>query len=492
MIKMQVNTEIKKGTINKNIYGHFAEHLGRCIYEGIWVGKDSPIPNINGMRKDVIEALREMKIPVLRWPGGCFADNYHWMDGIGPREQRPSMINTNWGGVTENNHFGTHEFLEFCELIGAEPYICGNLGSGTVREMQEWIEYITSDGESTMTKLRKENGRDKPWKLKYFGVGNENWGGGGQMRPEYYADEYRRYATYLRDFGENKLYKIACGANADDYNWTDVVMNIAGKYMDGLSLHYYTMPLDWSQPKGSAVDFDEKEWFNILKMTLYMEELIKKHTEIMDRYDKEKRVGLIIDEWGTWYQAEPGTNPSFLYQQNTLRDALVAGINLNLFNNHCDRVQMANIAQMINVLQSVILTDGQKMILTPTYFVFKMYAVHQNAQLLKTDLEKTYYQYGEDKISQLSASSSMDSEGTIHISLCNLDPNREAQIDCKLTGPTKSKISGTILTSDEMNARNTFENPKAITPAAFDSLKLENNQIYACIPPKSVVVLEIK
>lgn len=492
MIKLTVNSEIKKGIINKNIYGHFAEHLGRCVYEGIWVGKDSPIPNINGMRKDVIDALKAIKIPVLRWPGGCFADNYHWMEGIGPYENRPAMINTHWGGVTENNHFGTHEFMEFCELIGAEPYISGNLGSGTVREMQQWVEYITSGGVSPMTNLRKENGRKQPWKLKYFAVGNENWGCGGQMRPEYYADEYRRYSTYLRDFGDNKLYKVACGANADDYRWTEILMKNAGEYMDGLSLHYYTMPLDWSLPKGSAVDFDEKEWFSILKMTLYMEDLIEKHIKIMDKYDKNKRVGLIVDEWGTWYQVEPGTNPGFLYQQNTLRDALVAGINLNLFNNHCDRIQMANIAQMINVLQSVILTDGEKMIVTPTYHVFKMFSVHQNAQLLETNLEKTYYRYGEEKISQLSVSSSIDAEGSIHISLCNLDPLNEAEIDGELVGAPRNRISGSIVTSDEMNARNTFENPEAVTESIYNNIKLENNKIYTHIPPKSVVVLKIE
>lgn len=492
MIKMSVNASSSKGIINKNIYGHFAEHLGRCIYEGIWVGKDSSIPNINGIRTDVIDALRAMKIPVLRWPGGCFADNYHWMEGIGPYDKRPSMINTNWGGVTENNHFGTHEFMEFCELIGAEPYICGNLGSGTVREMQQWVEYITSDGISPMTNLRKENGREKPWKLKYFAVGNENWGCGGQMRPEYYADEYRRYANYLINYGDNKLYKVACGANADDYNWTEVLMKNAGKYMDGLSLHYYTMPLDWSQPKGSAVDFDEKEWFSILQMTLYIEEIINKNIEIMDKYDIDKRVGLIVDEWGAWYQAEPGTNPAFLYQQNTLRDAIVAGVNLNLFNNHCNRIQMANIAQMINVLQAVILTDGPKMILTPTYHVFKMFSVHQNARLLDTNLEKTYYCYGDERLEQLSVSSSMDLEGNIHISLCNLDPSHEAEIKCELLGTSNSIISGTILTAKDMNARNTFDNPEAITEAVFNNVSLENNQISTCIPPKSVVVLKIQ
>lgn len=492
MVKMKVNLDVKNEIISKNIYGHFVEHLGRCIYEGIWVGKDSAIPNINGIRKDIIKALIEMKIPVLRWPGGCFADNYHWMDGIGPYEKRPSMTNTNWGGVTENNHFGTHEFMEFCELIGAEPYISGNLGSGTVREMQQWVEYISSNGRSPMTNLRKENGRKEPWKLKYFAVGNENWGCGGNMRPEYYADEYRRYATYLTNYGDNKLYKVACGANADDYQWTEVLMKNAGKYMDGLSLHYYTMPLDWSQPKGSAVDFDEKEWFSILKMTLYMEELIEKNIEIMDKYDKDKKVGLIIDEWGAWYQVEPGTNPSFLYQQNTLRDALVAGINLNLFNNHCNRIHMANLAQMINVLQSIILTEGDKMILTPTYYVFKMFSVHQNARLLDIDLEETYYHYGDEKINQLSASASMDLEGRIHISICNLDPINKVEIDCNLNGVNKSNISASILTSDEMNDRNTFEEPEKVVEKSYNNIRLENNQVYAYIPPKSVVVLKLE
>ena len=491
MIKISIHPDKKMGCINKNIYGHFAEHLGRCIYEGIWVGKDSPIPNINGIRKDVINALKAMKIPVIRWPGGCFADNYHWMDGIGPYENRINMINTDWGGVTENNHFGTHEFMEFCELIGAEPYISGNLGSGTVREMQQWVEYITSDNVSPMTALRKKNGREKPWKLKYFAVGNENWGCGGNMRAQYYADEYRRYATYLRNFGDNKLYKVACGANADEYDWTETVMKNASKYMDGLSLHYYTMPLDWSQPKGSSVDFEEKDWFNTLKMTLYMEQLLQKHIEIMDRYDKEKRIGLIVDEWGTWYAPEPDRNPSFLYQQNTLRDALVAGINLNLFNTHCDRVQMANIAQTINVLQSVILTEGAKMVLTPTYHVFRMYSVHQDAELIETEIENSSYLFGDDRLLQLSISSSINAEGKLHISICNLDPNNGAEINASLNGEKRNHIAGTLLTANDMDARNTFENPEAVTEASFDNATLKDNQIHAVIPAKSVVVLEI-
>ena len=313
---------------------------------------------------------------MLRWPGGCFADEYHWRDGIGPYEDRPKTINTHWGGVVEDNSFGTHEFFHLCELLGADPYICGNVGSGTIQEMREWIEYITFDGPSSLAELRKANGREKPWKLPYFGVGNESWGCGGNMRPEYYADLYRRYSTYVRNFSDNRIYKIACGASDFDFRWTEVLMREAGRFMDGLSLHYYTVPGDWSN-KGSATEFDEREWFVTMKKTLVMDDLITRHSSIMDYYDPEKRVGLIVDEWGTWYDVEPGTNPGFLYQQNTLRDALVAGINLNIFNNHCDRVHMANLAQTVNVLQAMILTEGERMVLTPTYHVFYMYKVHQ-------------------------------------------------------------------------------------------------------------------
>jgi len=493
MMKVVVNADIKKGKINRNIYGHFSEHLGRCIYEGIWVGEDSEIPNIKGYRTDVVEALKKLKVPVLRWPGGCFADEYHWMDGIGPREKRPYMINTHWGGVVENNHFGTHEFMEFCEMIGAEPYISGNLGSGTVQEMQQWVEYITFDGKSPMADLRRANGREEPWKLKYFGIGNENWGCGGNMRAEYYADLYRRYATYVRNFGDNVIYKIACGPSAGDYTWMEVVMREAGHLMNGISLHYYTLPTNsWTGSKGSATEFGEEEWFKTLKHTLVMEELVTKHSTIMDKYDPEKKIGLIVDEWGAWYDVEPGTNPGFLYQQNTLRDALIAGINLNIFNNHCDRVQMANIAQLVNVLQAVILTEGDKMLLTPTYHVFDMYKVHQDAELLSLDFENIDYTYGDEKIPQVSISSSQDKDGKIHISICNLNPSQGVDVDFEIRGTTVKKIVGQVLTAQEMNAMNTFEESDRVKIEVFKDAKLENNHAVCKIPSKSVVVLEIE
>ncbi|MEH7414454.1 alpha-N-arabinofuranosidase [Neobacillus drentensis] len=489
-----INADIQKGKINKNIYGHFAEHLGRCIYEGIWVGEDSSIPNTKGIRNDVLTALKNIKVPVLRWPGGCFADEYHWKDGIGPKENRKRMVNTHWGGVVENNHFGTHEFMLLCELLECEPYICGNVGSGTVQEMSEWVEYMTFEGESPMANWRRENGREEPWKLKYFGVGNENWGCGGNMRPEYYADLYRRYQTYVRNYGNNKVYKIAGGANVDDYNWTEVLMKNAHWLMDGLSLHYYTIPGDFWLGKGSAVDFPEDEWFVTMKKALHMDELITKHSTIMDKYDPQKRIGMIIDEWGTWFDVEPGTNPGFLYQQNTIRDALVAGLHFNIFHNHADRVQMTNIAQTVNVLQAMILTEGEKMILTPTYHVFDMYKVHQDAELLAVDSSFGTYEYNGVTLPQVTVSASKNAEGKIHVSLCNIDHQNGAELDLDLRGisAVNTKVSGTIITADTMNAHNTFEQPDVVKPVEFTGVTVENNKLAIKLPAMSVVTLVIE
>jgi alpha-N-arabinofuranosidase len=489
--RVTVNTDLGKAQINKNIYGHFSEHLGHCIYGGFWVGLDSNIPNTRGIRNDVVEALRQAKIPVLRWPGGCFADEYHWEDGIGPYESRPCMVNTHWGGVTENNHFGTHEFLDLGDQLGCEPYICGNVGSGTVREMQQWVEYITFDGQSPIADLRRANGREEPWTIRFWGVGNENWGCGGRMRPEFYADQYRRYSTYCRNFGQSTLYKIACGAPDTNYNWTEVLMREAGRFMDGLSLHYYTVTHTWAA-KGSATQFDEGEWFTTLKKALAMDEIVTKHSTIMDHYDPEKRVGLLVDEWGTWYDVEPGTPPGFLYQQNSLRDALVAGLTLNIFNAHCERVTMTNIAQTINVLQAMILTKDDKMVLTPTYHVFEMYKVHQDATLLPTDLDCAAYAHGDESIPAISVSASRDGEGKVHLSLCNLDPNQSASVSCELRGMEPTEAAGRVLTAEVINAHNTFDQPDVVKPATFDGATLTGNTVLLNLPAKSVVVLEIQ
>lgn len=489
MFRLYINPQYKKGHINKELQGHFSEHLGRCIYEGIYVGENSSVPNTNGMRNDVVEALREMQIPVLRWPGGCFADEYHWMDGIGPKESRKKMINTHWGGVLEDNSFGTHEFMELCRQLGCKAYVNGNVGSGTVREMSEWVEYMTFDGVSPMADLRKKNGRKEPYTVDYFGVGNENWGCGGSMLPEYYANEYRRYQTYVRVYSpERPIYKIACGPSEGDYGWTETLMRLAGGYMDGLSLHYYTLPGEWEK-KGSATEFDEAEWYRTLRKTLYMDELISRHGAIMDKYDKEKRVGLIVDEWGTWYDCEPGTNPGFLYQQNTMRDALVAGINLNIFNKHCDRVKMANIAQLVNVLQAVILTEGDRMLLTPTYHVFNLYKHHQEGELLDSYVE-TEEIGTEDKVPNLQESVSMDQDGRIHITINNLSVSEAYEVEPVLAQASVKEVKGTILTGG-MRDYNTFEEPERVQPKEFTDYSLQDGRLTFRLPACSVLHLEI-
>ncbi len=478
--------------INRNIYGHFAEHLGRCIYEGIWVGEDSPIPNTRGIRNDVVAALKTLDIPVLRWPGGCFADEYHWRDGIGPRDQRPRRINTHWGGVVETNHFGTHEFMDLCEMIGTAPYVCGNVGSGTPQEMMDWVEYMTSDSQSTLAELRRKNGRDKPWKLEYFGVGNESWGCGGSMRPEYYADQFRRYATFVKNYPGNNVQRIACGANSENYQWTDVLMSQAARQMQGLSLHYYTVPTGNWRRKGSSTQFGEDQWHSTLLRTLRMDEMIQKHGAIMDKHDPQKRIGLIVDEWGTWYDPEPGSNPGFLYQQNSLRDAIVAAVNLNIFNRHAARVKMANIAQTINVLQAMILTDKERMILTPTYHVFEMYKVHQGATLIPVELTTPEYRLGEAAVPSLHASASRNASGTIHLSIANLEPNRSARVSARIAGAKATSLAGRILTAQAVNAINTFEKPETVKPSRFEGARIDGDLISVSLPAKSVVVLAMR
>ncbi len=486
-----VNVDLGTTKIDKEIYGHFAEHLGHCIYEGIWVGEDSPITNTRGIRNDVIAALKEIDPPVIRWPGGCFADTYHWKDGIGPQNQRPAIINSTWGGVTEDNSFGTHEFLDLCELIGAEPYICLNVGSGTVQEAAEWVEYVNSDTQSPMTDLRKQNGRDKPWNVKFWAVGNESWGCGGNMTPEYYTDLFKRFSTYLRS---GNLYRVASGGTDADYHWTETVLDKTQAYshlIQGYSFHYYTVCHGWGH-KGSATQFDENDWFHTLKNTWIMEDRLEHQIALMDEYDPENKIGLIADEWGNWYDVEPGTNPGFLYQQNTLRDAVTAALYLNIFNNHAKRVKMANIAQTVNVLQAMLLTKGDQLVKTPTFYVFKMYKVHQDATLLPINLMCEDYVWDGMTIPAVTATASKDESGKIHISLSNSNPNHSVDIAVELRGSEKlSKVNGKIITASSMNAYNDFGKPEKVNIQAFSGYKWDKNGLAVSLPSKSVVTLEI-
>lgn len=491
-----VHADAGKDTISRFIYSQFAEHLGHGVYGGLWVGENSSIPNTRGIRNDVVAALKTIKVAAVRWPGGCFADEYHWKDGIGPRENRPKMVNSNWGGVTEDNSFGTHEFMDLCDQLGCEPVICGNIGSGTVEEMADWVQYLTSDGDNPMTALRKKNGREKPWKVRFWGVGNETWGCGGIMTADFYANEFGRYSFFLKNYGRTPLYKISSGGLPEDCAWTETIMkkwkSVDGwlqGYLNGYSLHYYTVP-DWNK-KGSATEFTEKDWFRTFATTLKMEDLITKHGAVMDTYDPQKRIGLVVDEWGDWFDVEPGTNPGFLYQQNTLRDAIVAAVNLNIFHKHCDRVKMTNIAQMVNVLQSMVLTRDKDMVLTPTYYVFKMYSVHQDAVLLPVEVQSESCISGKDTISALSVSASRDKDGRIHISLANLDPEKAQNLRCEVKGTSASNVTGEVLTAATMNAHNDFGKPEAVSLKPFTGAQLQKGVLSVTLPAKSVVTLEV-
>ncbi len=494
MNQLVINADLGHRTISRHIYGHFAEHLGRCIYDGIWVGEESPIPNTRGIRNDVVQALRAINIPNLRWPGGCYADAYHWRDGIGPKAQRPRTINFHWGNVVEDNSFGTHEFMDLCDQLGCEPYICGNVGSGSPREMAEWVEYLTFDGDSTLANLRRANGRAEPWKIRFWGIGNENWGCGGCMKPEHYADLYRQFQVYVRNYGGNKIMKIASGMGGPYIYGTEVLMRdvfkvLGPRAIDALCLHYYVFMRDTDF---SATEFGEEQWFIVLQKALAIEDSLKEHIAIMDYYDPGQHVGLIVDEWGTWYSPEPGTNPAFLYQQNTLRDALVAGLTLHIFHRYCDRVRMANLAQTVNVLQAPILTQGEKIVLTPTYHVFEMFKGHQDATLLPLELKAADYTFNGQTIPAVSASASRNAAGDILLTLCNLNPTAAQTITCELRGVQAASVSGRILTAPTMTAHNTFEQPDAVRPAPFHGAQIVDGRLAIDLPARSVVALTIR
>lgn len=495
-LKLHIQTSKTGPTINKAIYGQFMEHLGRGIYEGVWVGENSSIPNTRGFRNDVLQALKELDVPLLRWPGGCFADEYHWRDGIGPRNKRPVTVNTTWGGVTDNNAFGTHEFMAFAELLDAEVYINGNLGTGTPREMAAWLEYMTSNSQSTLANLRRKNGRDEPWRVHYFAIGNEAWGCGGTMTPEYYTDLYKHYATFLKTPEDNRPIFIASGGHTEQTEWTETLMKEVpdtwSVKRDAISHHYYTLPTGNWDKHGKALGFTEQNWFSTLFQTLRIEDFIKTNIAIMNKYDPEKKVGFYIDEWGTWYDAEEGDDPGFLYQQNSLRDAVIAGLNLNIFHQYAERVHMSNIAQMVNVLQAMILTDKEKMLLTPTYHVFNMYKPFQNATALPFTLKgKNIYKSGKNKIPKVSASTAKTQSGAIVISLVNTHPTESQNIALSTDSPVNF-LKGQLLTAERMDAHNTFLQPSEVKPVTLLLEKNKKGVFTVVLPEKSIIVVELK
>lgn len=486
--------------IHRNVFGQFAEFVGNVINDGLWVGEDSTIPNTRGWRNDIVEALRAIRVPLVRWPGGCYADVYHWRDGIGPREQRPRRINVLWGGGIETNAVGTHEFFDFLELIGADAYINGNIGSGTPREMADWVEYMTGDRDSTLVRERQRNGRQQPFHVAMFGIGNETWACGGNMRPEYSADLHKRYRTFLytppyatifdpKPTGDPMLI-VASGGNGDDYDFTRAMMANAVHFMDALTLHYYTTPRGIMGNFGPATGFAENEWASTLKTALRIEELVSKHSAVMDEFDPDKRVGLYVDEWGAWYDPTPGRKPAFLFQQNTLRDAVVAALYLNTFQRHADRVRMSSVAQVVNVLQAPILTDKEKMVLTPTYYVYRMYVPFHDAALLPAQLSKAEYRHGDIVLPAVDLVAARATDGRVHLSIVNLDPRRPARVSAAIAGVRVKSVAGEVLTAASIDSHNDFDGVINVQPAAITG-KVADGKLLLELPPRSVTVVAI-
>jgi alpha-N-arabinofuranosidase len=485
----RVDTKASGIRIAPEIYGQFAEHLGTGIDGGIWVGPGSAIPNINGYRRDVVEALRALKVPVVRWPGGCYADIYHWRDGIGPRAQRPITLNKWWGNTEEKNQFGTHEFFDFAELIGAKTYLNVNVGTGTPGEARDWVEYVSSPSNSRLAQLRRSNGRAKPWTIDYIGIGNEMWGCGGNLRVQEFSPMVRLFATFLRDTPGPKL--IAGGATGDDYNWTEELMESSRGQIDSISLHYYTLPTgDWAK-KGPAVAFTEQDWWATFARTRRLEEMIRGHDARMDKHDPANKLGLMVAEWGTWYDATPGTNSAFLQQENTLRDALVAATNFHIFHRNAERVHMANIAQMVNVLQAMILTDGPRMVLTPTYHAFWLYLPFQGAKALPVAVTSPEHGKGETAVATVDVTAARDSAGAVHVAIVNADPSEAAELDLDLPGLGGRRVLGHILTGPKMDSQNRLSGPQEIRPSTFSGAGWRGARLRVTLPAKSVVRLTI-
>jgi alpha-N-arabinofuranosidase len=485
-VTVTIDTRAPGARIEPEIYGQFSEQLGEGITEGIWVGENSAIPNIHGFRRDVVEALQALHVPVLRWPGGCYADTYHWRDGIGPRAQRPITLNKWWGNNEEHNAFGTHEYFDFAELIGTKTFLNVNVGTGTAGEAKDWVEYVTSPSNSNLAQQRRANGRQQPWKIDYAGIGNEMWGCGGNLSADQYAPLLRIYGTFVRQDNGPKI--VAVGAAAQDYAWTEEMMKSHDK-MDVLGLHYYTLPTgDWSH-KGAAVGFSKAEWLATFAQTRRMEEMISRHSAIMDKTDPAKKVGLAVDEWGTWYDTPPGA-PA-LRQENTLRDALVAATNFNIFHRHADRVRMTNIAQMVNVLQAMILTDGPRMVRTPTYYAFLMYRPFQGATVLPVTANSPNESAGSAQVPALDVTAARGANGALYVGLVNVDPDQPADVELVL-GKGGGPISGQILTASLMDSRNRFGAAEDVRPAPFRNARWVGGKLLFEMPAKSIVVLTLK
>jgi alpha-N-arabinofuranosidase len=503
------------GKINRNIYGHFTEHLGSCIYDAMWVGEGSAIPNQNGLRKDTIEALKRIRAPIIRWPGGCFADQYHWRDGVGPREKRPRIWNI-WWGRDEGNAFGTDEFIQYCRLSGAAPYLCVNVGSGSPQEALDWLEYCNGKESTTVTSLRAANGHPEPYNVRYWSVGNESWGCGGNFDAESYAREYARYVTYLNRYADRGTVEfVACGDFRDDWNqkFFETLLKRPGargqvRGVNHLSVHHY-----FRGELGQATEFTDEQYYRALAGVSVLEGYIEETIGLIQHYTTpQNRIGIALDEWGIWHPV-PSTGAQGLWQSNTLRDALLAAVTFNSLNSYGDAVSMANIAQTFNVLQCIAFTKGDKLALTPTYHVFDLYQPHMDAMALKTVVDSPTYTLkpltqlppqflallggrGETTRTYLSASASLnEAQKQICLTLVNQHLTEPMEVEIQIPGLDSPGVRGGTLrelTSGNVRDENTLEKPEVVRPSAPKQLTVQGNKFTQLVPPHTAQALVLQ
>ena len=502
--QIEILPEETIGTIAPEIYGHFTEHLGGCIYDGVWVGENSKVPNIGGIRKELVDNLKRIKAPVIRWPGGCFADSYNWRDGVGPRDKRP--VHTNFWANTpflskapdgpqkyEPNQFGTNEFAQFCKLAGAQPYFAGNLRSLTARDFYEWIEYCNAPaGTTSLAQLRGEGGEREPFGVRFWGVGNESWGCGGNFAGDEYAVEFRRFVEWVPQFGVNLAF-IASGPNGADYAWTrSFFQKLVEKgkrslrSVYGTALHYYC----GTTGNGVANEFTTDEWYELLAKANRMEQLITSHWQIMSEVDTEHHVKLIVDEWGAWHHTDSAIAPDYLWAYfPTLRDALVSGLTLDTFNRHADKVAMANAAQLINNIHTSFLAVGEKFTVTPVFHVFGMYAAHQGGVSVRTNFSvPAAAQHLNNELPGLAGSCSLHGKHAV-LTVVNSEAQNAQTTEIQVRGTTISGAKATVLTASDIHARNTFEQRRAVEPVEDRDVKSATPFVYS-FKPASVTRLE--
>ena len=504
------------GIISPNIYGHFVENLSGVVYDGAWVGRNSKVPNVNGIRKELIDEMKKIKPPVVRFPGGCFADSYDWRDGVGPVDKRPRRTNFWDGGEITSapnhhrydpNQFGTNEFVQFCKLIGSQPYLAANVRSLPAEAFYRWVEYCNSPtGSTTLADLRAEAGYPDPFGVRYWGVGNEAWGCGGNFTPQEYATEFRRYTAWVPGY-KQELSFVASGPNSFEWDWTrgffeEIVRKGKGQLRSifGWALHYYSWNLsrgrtqDWDQGKGDALKFDAIDWYELLREGDKMESLINGHWQVMGEIDSEHLVKLVIDEWGPWYHPGSGqTAENQLEQTPTLRDAVFSGMTLDIFNRHPDKVAMAASAQLINCLNSLYLAHEDKFCVTPVGHVFQMYSAHQGGQALRTIFSAPTVNYDRDgkpaSFWGLKGSASLHDKELV-LTVVNPHVSEARVTEIGVRGASIRSGTATTLTHSDIHAHNSFAGRNVVRPQTKD-VEIKGKVLTCTIPPASVTKLSL-